>query len=104
MYEGTSTEVSPVAYFATRQRRVRVEVPNPDGWPAGLPAWVRFTAPDGEWSERVVRFGEDGEIEAGPVSVAPGSGAPLAAAYADATFAGDRSVVRWTLDEGERTP
>ena len=79
VYKGTITEVSPVAYYATRQRRVRVEMENPEGWPAGLAAWVRFTAPDGEWSDRVV---DSGEPEA----------MPLVLSYADRTFLHDRFI------------
>lgn len=54
VYRGVVTEVSPVAFFATRQRRVRVEFPNPRGRPAGLAAWVRFTEPPPEWRDRLV--------------------------------------------------
>jgi membrane fusion protein (multidrug efflux system) len=70
VYVGEITEVSPVAYYATRQRRVRVEMPNPDGWPAGLPAWVRFTEPTGEWAEKTVTLAEPA---AGPVSMLEGT-------------------------------
>lgn len=61
VYVGSITEVSPVAYYATQQRRIRVEVANQDGWPAGLPAYVRFTEPEGEWAQRVVRADADAE-------------------------------------------
>lgn len=43
--EGRIIEVSPVADYASRSRRVRVEVANPEGLPPGLRAWVRFTEP-----------------------------------------------------------
>lgn len=58
VYQGSITEVSPVAYYATQQRRIRVEIPNQDGWPAGLPAYVRFTEPEGEWADRIVQRSE----------------------------------------------
>ena len=48
MIEGKVIEVSPVADFSSRTRRVRVEVANPAGAQrlvAGDPAWVRFTVP-----------------------------------------------------------
>ena len=57
--KGAIVEVSPVADFASGSRRVRVEVPNPDAWPPGMRAWVRFTEPTGEWLERLAQ-GEDG--------------------------------------------
>jgi hypothetical protein len=44
-----------------------------------LAAWVRFTAPDGEWSDRVV---DSGEPEA----------MPLVLSYADRTFLHDRFI------------
>lgn len=47
--EGKIIEVSPVAQFASRKRRVRVEVSNPEGWPPGLAAWVRFEDPGAAW-------------------------------------------------------
>lgn len=72
VFLGRITEVSPVAYYATRQRRVRVEVPNPEGWPAGLPAWVRFTEPEGDWADKIVAFGEPAE-EAGVAALAGGT-------------------------------
>lgn len=71
VYLGSITEVSPVVYYATQQRRIRVEVDNRDGWPAGLPAYVRFTPPEGEWADRVVQA-EDGTSE--PVAAAIGDG------------------------------
>lgn len=43
---GEISEISPVAEFASRTRRVRVEMGNPDLLPAGLAAWVRFSQPD----------------------------------------------------------
>lgn len=48
MIEGKVIEVSPVADFSSRTRRVRVEFANPEGSQrlvAGDPAWVRFTTP-----------------------------------------------------------
>jgi len=43
---GRVIEVSPVADYASRSRRVRVEVENPGSLPPGLRVWVRFTEPD----------------------------------------------------------
>jgi membrane fusion protein (multidrug efflux system) len=57
VYPGRITEVSPVAFYATRQRRVRVEIENVDGFPAGLGAWVRFTEPGPEWLRWLVSAG-----------------------------------------------
>lgn len=37
--------VSPVANSVSRTQRVRVEVPNPEGWPAGMQARVVFEDP-----------------------------------------------------------
>lgn len=48
LVEGKVIEVSPVADFSSRTRRVRVEFANREGAQrlvAGDPAWVRFTAP-----------------------------------------------------------
>lgn len=39
--------VSPVADSVSQTRRVRVEISNPDAWPAGTPARVRFVEPSG---------------------------------------------------------
>lgn len=47
---GEIVEVSPVADYASRSRRVRVELPNDELLPPGLRCWVRFTAPQGEWA------------------------------------------------------
>ncbi len=49
--EGRVSEISPVAEFAARTRRVRVELSNPDALPAGLPAWVRFSEPGARFLE-----------------------------------------------------
>ena len=43
--EGTIDYVSPVADSVSQTRRVRVEIQNPKGWPAGTQARVRFTDP-----------------------------------------------------------
>lgn len=43
--EARVIEVAPVAEFASRKQRIRVEVANPEGLPPGLAAWVRFTEP-----------------------------------------------------------
>jgi RND family efflux transporter MFP subunit len=49
--EGRVLYVSPVADSVSQTRRVRVEIDNPEGWPAGTPAMVRFTEPGPEWNE-----------------------------------------------------
>lgn len=51
---GKVIEVGADAAFEANKRRVRVALPNPEGWPSGPAAWVRFTAPEGEWAKRVV--------------------------------------------------
>ncbi len=56
---GEVTEVSPVADAPTQQLRVKVEVSNPDGRPAGVLSWVRFTPPEGEWVARMASGGRD---------------------------------------------
>jgi RND family efflux transporter MFP subunit len=43
--------VSPVADSVSQTRRVRVEIDNPEGWPAGTQARVRFTEPSGDWQK-----------------------------------------------------
>ncbi len=53
--EGKIIEVSPVANFAARKQRVRVEFDNPSGWPPGLAAWIRFTQPSEEWNDLLVK-------------------------------------------------
>lgn len=57
-------EVSPISDAASRTRRVRVELPNPEGPDRivpGEPAWVRFTPPTDEWKRRVLaRAGQGG--------------------------------------------
>lgn len=45
LFEGTVTEVSPVADFGSDKVWVKVELPNPDRLLSGLPAWVRFAEP-----------------------------------------------------------
>jgi RND family efflux transporter MFP subunit len=50
---GRVIEVAPTADPASRTRRVRVELPNPDGAGrllAGEPMWVRFTPPKEGWN------------------------------------------------------
>ncbi|MFG0326221.1 MAG: efflux RND transporter periplasmic adaptor subunit [Phycisphaerales bacterium JB037] len=58
--EGKIIEVSPVAQFASRKRRVRVEVSNPEGWPPGLAAWVRFEEPGAAWDAYRLEMPEAG--------------------------------------------
>lgn len=47
--KGKVLYVSPVADSVSQTRRVRVEIANPAGWPAGTQARVRFTQPEGQW-------------------------------------------------------
>lgn len=54
VHQGEVIAVSPVADFPSQKVNVKIEIGNPDGVMAGLTAWVRFTAPDGEWSGRIV--------------------------------------------------
>jgi RND family efflux transporter MFP subunit len=49
LVKGTVLYVSPVADSVSQTRRVRIEVDNPENWPAGTPARVRFTDPGKEW-------------------------------------------------------
>lgn len=51
LVQGKVLYVSPVADSVSQTRRVRVEIDNPKGWPAGTQARVRFTEPTGEWSK-----------------------------------------------------
>lgn len=57
--KGKVIEVSPTADASSRTRKVRIEVPNPEGAAgegmrlvAGEPAWVRFAAPSKDWTAR----------------------------------------------------
>lgn len=62
MMEGKVIEVSPVADFSSRTRRVRAEIANPKGAQrlvAGDPAWVRFTAPPEGVAKKVASLGSD---------------------------------------------
>jgi multidrug efflux pump subunit AcrA (membrane-fusion protein) len=70
VYQGKVIEVGADAAFEANKRRVRVELPNPSDWPSGPAAWVRFTAPEGEWAKRVV---EQAQKRA---AAEPGGGAP----------------------------
>lgn len=54
VYVGRVLELAADADPSSGQRRVRVELPNPDDWPAGLTAWVRFSEPTGDWAPRIV--------------------------------------------------
>ncbi len=49
--------ISPYASFAARSLRVRVEIDNARGLPAGLPAWVRFSEPAPQF-ETLIAKGE----------------------------------------------
>lgn len=64
VYVGRVLELAADADPSSGQRRVRVELPNPDDWPAGLTAWVRFAEPTGDWAPRIVAI--RGEADAPP--------------------------------------
>ena len=51
LVRGKVLYVSPVADSVSQTRRVRVEIDNPKGWPAGTQAMVRFVEPGGEWKK-----------------------------------------------------
>ncbi len=48
LVQGKVIEVSAVADSVSLTRRVRVEIENPKGWPAGTQAVVRFSKPEGD--------------------------------------------------------
>lgn len=57
--KGKVIEVAPTADASSRTRKIRVELPNPEGAAgegmrlvAGEPAWVRFSAPEDQWTQR----------------------------------------------------
>ena len=54
VHVGRIIEVGAEADAASGTRRVRVELANVTGWPAGVQAWVRFTPPEGDWAKRIV--------------------------------------------------
>lgn len=72
VWMGTVVEVAAEADPSSNTRRVRVELPNPERWPSGLSAWVRFTAPEGAWRERVVDRRGSIEARAGTATRAGG--------------------------------
>jgi HlyD family secretion protein len=49
--DGVVQNISPVADSVSQTRRVRVDVANTAGWPAGTKAVIRFTDPGAEWAE-----------------------------------------------------
>lgn len=55
VFLGKVIEVAPTADSQSGTRRVRVEVPNASAIVPGLNCWVRFTEPEGEWKDRIVR-------------------------------------------------
>jgi RND family efflux transporter MFP subunit len=71
VYVGQVVELAAEADASASERRVRVELPNPEDWPAGLTAWVRFSEPAGEWRSRIVAPGGVAPAGAG---VAPAAG------------------------------
>ncbi len=60
MVKGVVKYVSPLAHAASRWRRVRVEMENPNRWPAGTPARVRFTAPPESFDQYAMTVPETG--------------------------------------------
>jgi hypothetical protein len=54
VFVGKVIEVAADANFGANTRRVRVELSNPRDWPSGVTSYVRFTAPTGEWTARIV--------------------------------------------------
>ena len=54
VYMAKVIEVGAAADPASNTRRVRVELINPNDWPSGLTAWVRFTPPPGDWAAKVI--------------------------------------------------
>lgn len=51
LVKGHVLYVSPVADAVSQTRRVRIEIENPEDWPAGTQARVRFTEPSGDWNQ-----------------------------------------------------
>ncbi len=51
LVQGKVLYVSPVADSVSQTRRVRVEIDNPNGWPAGTQARVKFVEPTGDWAK-----------------------------------------------------
>jgi RND family efflux transporter MFP subunit len=51
LVQGKVLYVSPVADSVSQTRRVRVEIDNPQLWPAGTQARVRFTDPGSDWEK-----------------------------------------------------
>jgi RND family efflux transporter MFP subunit len=74
VYPGRVIELVSVADSASATRRVRVELRNPQEWPAGLATYVRFTPPaaGSEWAGRVVQDWPVGGVS-GAVSSAAGA-------------------------------
>ncbi len=60
--KGRVTAVSPVAEFAARSLRIRIEIDNAQGLPAGLPAWVRFSEPSAQFQDMIVSAGTDQSV------------------------------------------
>lgn len=55
LIQGKVLYVSPAADYVGQTRRVRVEIPNPLEFPAGLQGAVRFTEPSSEWKQYLVK-------------------------------------------------
>lgn len=51
LVQGKVLYVSPVADSVSQTRRVRVEIDNPQHWPAGTQARVKFVEPSREWEK-----------------------------------------------------
>lgn len=61
MLKGRVLYVSPAADYVGQTRRVRLEIDNPLGWPAGLQGCVRFTPPSQEWMDRLIEAPADND-------------------------------------------
>jgi RND family efflux transporter MFP subunit len=60
LVRGRVLYVSPVADSVSQTRRVRVEIDNPEAWPAGTLARVRFTDPGKGWEKYQSRTSAQG--------------------------------------------
>ena len=71
LVRGKVLYVSPVADSVSQTRRVRVEIDNPQAWPAGTQAQVRFTEPSAEWDKYKMQIARAPQpspsLDSGPV-------------------------------------
>ncbi len=69
--EGRVIEVDPVADSVSQTRRIRVEIDNPAGWPAGTQARVRLAGPppaSGNWASLPQRDPDAGDLTPVPAA------------------------------------